>query len=768
MSRLTSILKMKIQIKSEEGIFMDVMMTLTLRQLKKRKRRTFGIMLGIASVSLFLTMVSLFIHSYFEELYQLQLEPNYVKPLIAAASVVLAVILSSLTLFVYHVLSLSSTESIRQLGILGSVGATPQQRGRISLYESLIFCVVSIPAGVCLGILISDLLFPFPIKISWKILGCLLGTETIVILMTGLIQAFFSSRKSIISLLSNRTEKRDLNNRSRVPQFLSRYLSFEGQLAIKNVYFFKKRYLAIGITFIISIILLLDGFIYLNYIDGSYAPKDPRSFTYNDISIIEQTYVDGEKTVRPEKNWKDFAEEIISLDGVEEAVIKEEINLGSVLFDSQNIKTEMDRFTTFESIGKYENPVVLNGNNKETRQGYYMNLSVTGMDDKAFNKYLNQVTDENTMDLDSVAIPVIIDDTALIRQGGKSEYKGIFNLKNGDVFSVYGDKDRTHFGADSSVNKVVEFVKYPFQVLAVTDELPSCYGHFDKLSSSPNEIHFYTSQSGLERLYKHYAQSTLEELALDASRSVSITVKSDMKLPTRIIFPAVIQNKGGNEYFNVYKLESEYLDNPKSAQNLLKSVKKRNADVQIIEEEIREIGRDNYGMTDGKSIDYRDEDYYKQMDYYIDSYLTHVEIALTDTFPLLRRILVYTLFLFLTIIGVFQMGKTIFVSVNMRRGEFAVLLSLGMEKRKILKMICIENIATLIFSYLIGEIISTVGGMILFQVWTKTQALEIIFPYKLLIWEMEFLILLIIFSILVSIWSIRKLNVADLLKADML
>lgn len=92
-------------------------------------------------------------------------------------------------------------------------------------------------------------------------------------------------------------------------------------------------------------------------------------------------------------------------------------------------------------------------------------------------------------------------------------------------------------------------------------------------------------------------------------------------------------------------------------------------------------------MTDGKSIDYRDEDYYKQMDYYIDSYLTHVEIALTDTFPLLRRILVYTLFLFLTIIGVFQMGKTIFVSVNMRRGEFAVLLSLGMEKRKILKMI---------------------------------------------------------------------------------
>lgn len=214
---------------------MDVMMTLTLRQLKRRKRRTFGVMLGIASVSLFLTMVSLFIHSYFEELYQLQLEADYVKPLIAAASVVLAVILSSLTLFVYHVLSLSSTENIRQLGMLGSVGATPQQRGKIPLYEALIFCVVSIPAGVCLGILISDLLIPFPIKISWKTLGCLLGAEVIVILMTGLTQAFSSSRKSIISLLSNRTEKRNLNHRLGVPQFLIRHLSFEGQLAIQEI-----------------------------------------------------------------------------------------------------------------------------------------------------------------------------------------------------------------------------------------------------------------------------------------------------------------------------------------------------------------------------------------------------------------------------------------------------------------------------------------------------------------------------------------------------
>lgn len=114
------------------------------------------------------------------------------------------------------------------------------------------------------------------------------------------------------------------------------------------------------------------------------------------------------------------------------------------------------------------------------------------------------------------------------------------------------------------------------------------------------------------------------------------------------------------------------------------------------------------------------------------------------------------------------MGKTIFVSVNMRRGEFAVLLSLGMEKRKILKMICMENIVTLIFAYLIGGIISTACGMILFQAWTKVQALETVFPYKLLIWEMGFLILLIVFSILVSIWSIRKLDIADLLKEDVL
>ena len=163
-----------------------------------------------------------------------------IKKLILAAALMLAVILAVLTFFIYHMLSLSAADKIRHLGILGSVGATPFQRGKLEFYEAVILSILGLPTGLIVGIMISYRVFSFSVEISWGMLLGVLAFEMLVVIITGLIHTFFSVRGNLLQLILNRTEKRDLKGACCLPKGLQRVLSPEIQLAVKNIYFFKK------------------------------------------------------------------------------------------------------------------------------------------------------------------------------------------------------------------------------------------------------------------------------------------------------------------------------------------------------------------------------------------------------------------------------------------------------------------------------------------------------------------------------------------------
>lgn len=156
----------------------------------------------------------------------------------------------------------------------------------------------------------------------------------------------------------------------------------------------------------------------------------------------------------------------------------------------------------------------------------------------------------------------------------------------------------------------------------------------------------------------------------------------------------------------------------------------------------------------------------KFLDYTVISYPGWIISILTDPFPVFRQLFAYTLFIFIAMIGAFQMIQMIVSAVYMRKREFAVMLSLGMGRSKIQKMVCMESLICLFSSFVIGCAASIGIGHLMFGRWSKTQSLEIIFPYQLLGVEFLFLLILIVLTICVSMRSIRKIQVMDILKGE--
>lgn len=745
---------------------MDIIWKLTIRELKQKKKRTFSVLFGISASSFLLTAAVIFIHSMIQKMSGLHAIGEDSQKLVVGAGVLMAAILASLTLFIYHILSVSAVEKIRQLGILGSVGATPFQRARLMLLETLILSVIGLPIGLLSGILFSWLTFPFVVVVSWNTLFLLLVFEALVIMITGLIHAYSSLKGNVIQLLLNRTEKRKINKNWKAPKWVGKYFGVEGELAAKNIYFFRRRYGIIAVSFIVSMILVLDGSIYLNYLDGKYEPKDPCIKNYADIVL--------EKTGPKDENWMLFTEEVSRMKEIEEVVKMEELKLGDVLFQKSEIKEDFHTFTSYSSAsGAYDNPVVLNSNNKDKQEGYYMGLTLIGMDDAAFSRYQKQLGAANeTYNIQS-GIPVIIHDMVFMRKDNETKYGQIFDLKEGQTFSVSADRNGSSFGAHYSANQIEEFSEYQFQTVAVTDELPSCYNIISEQMRDSNEIFFFTPQSFLDEFLQtnkaSKATETRNHLQVSEEREgwmntkfLCLKVKNDVKLPPQIISKKIIT--GTDFWRSEFKLNDEYL-NTRKGDELRKLIKRYSKQISIVTENIANIS-EKYDLTNPYDIDINDEQWYEKSDYTFNHYPGWIEVTLSDPQPALRHLFTYTLLVFLMIIGIFQMIKMMISTTNIRRREFAVMLSLGMEPVCIRKIVCMESIFCLLLSYIIGSISSIAVGFYLFRHWTQTQALEIHFPYILLVLEFLFLIFLIVLMLCISVKAVKKIKIADLLKDD--
>ena len=154
------------------------------------------------------------------------------------------------------------------------------------------------------------------------------------------------------------------------------------------------------------------------------------------------------------------------------------------------------------------------------------------------------------------------------------------------------------------------------------------------------------------------------------------------------------------------------------------------------------------------------------VDYTYSSYPSHILGALSEPFPLLRHLFTYGVLIFMTVISVFQMIKIITSSVQMRRREFAVLLSVGMNRRQIAKMLYTENLICTACAYVFGLAASVLLALVLFLSWGKEQAVELIFPYQIVLMETVVFLVLILISVYLSVRNVKKIQLIDIIKEE--
>lgn len=705
---------------------------------------------GILAASIMITMAAIFINSYLDILNHAEISAEDIAPLLTAAAVTMAVLLAALVIFLYNMLSLSVQERIRYLGMLGSVGATPFQRGNLSLLEAALLGIAGIPAGIFAGCLFSVLLFPFQVIISWKILLLILSCEFISVLFTGMLQAVLSSRGTVIELLKSRTDKRNFKKQVSVPGWLMARFGIEGHLAFKNILFFKRRYLAIGISFIISMILFLNGYVCMNYLDGYYTVQDRSRKEFADITVMAEEFQNNRIS---DRDWNRFTSDIVSLPGVESFTRQEKVDFNGILLDEETIRPDMSGgFNVYELAGYYTNPVTIYDKENNKRKGFCMNLTLIGMDEDSFQRYLEKSGISEDVRSENGMPPVLILDHPLAENDRGIKYQHILNEELKGKLTVISDTDRNMTGFSPDYNPVSSFQELSFDVLGVTSEFPSDYDINDSAINESNTLYFYTTARAFETFIKENHVLREDERS---TRSLFLKIKSSVPDVTDNLLNPVTTHLG-NTYTRSLKLTASSLQ-LMTDDTLQQNIRIRSDESGEMQRKIRKAG-EKYGLSDGFDSD--------TVDYTMSSYSAAVEGALADPVPLLRHLFLYGILIFLSIISIFQMLKMTFASVQMRRREFAVFLSLGMNRRQIGKMVFWENAACNILSFAAGLISSISITVILFKTWEKEQAVEVIFPYHIILWELIVLILLLAVSLAASAGSVRKVNLIDVIKDD--
>ena len=140
---------------------MGIIEKLTFRYMKKNKKRTKTIILGIAGTMMLLTVVNIFANTfmlilqekisskegnYYAGLHNFTME-DYEKLIL-----LLLVLMGSIV--IYNGYAISVFEKLKYLGSIGSIGASKWQKARIVYLEGLIEGMIGVPTGIIMGVVL--------------------------------------------------------------------------------------------------------------------------------------------------------------------------------------------------------------------------------------------------------------------------------------------------------------------------------------------------------------------------------------------------------------------------------------------------------------------------------------------------------------------------------------------------------------------------------------------------------------------------------------
>ena len=185
---------------------------------------------------------------------------------------------------IYSAFSISVSERTKQFGLLASVGATKRQIRRMVWQESLIVSVIGIPVGIVVGIagigitllLLGDRLdslMDSPYRLSLSVSWQTIGLAAVIALFTVLVSALIpSARATRINAIDAIRQSRDVTTRGKdvkAGRVFYRLFGLEGMLGKKYFSRSRKKYRNTVISLAFSVVLFITASTYASYLSHS-------------------------------------------------------------------------------------------------------------------------------------------------------------------------------------------------------------------------------------------------------------------------------------------------------------------------------------------------------------------------------------------------------------------------------------------------------------------------------------------------------------------
>ena len=232
---------------------------------------------------------------------------EFVFTLLAFCAIFVILLLADM--LIYNSFSTSSSERVRAIGLLKSVGATRRQVRELLFYEAAYYSVIGIPIGIILGQISSAVLFSIlnnmaghaanyylakNINLSYRL--CLenvlipIGYAVLCILMAIFTPMRRMSKIAPIEALRANEVFSNHTRRKKSKGLAVKLLGFTGALSLKNYIRHRRRYRATVISIVTSILMIICANVLVNTVVGQFVTDTENE---NVITYIRACGTDG-------------------------------------------------------------------------------------------------------------------------------------------------------------------------------------------------------------------------------------------------------------------------------------------------------------------------------------------------------------------------------------------------------------------------------------------------------------------------------------------
>lgn len=382
---------------------------------------------------------------------------------------ILIIVVGSVSL-IYNSFAISLSERSKQFGMLSSVGATKKQKRNAVFYEGAIIGAIAIPIGIIAGIvglyitfrIVSPMLsssfefnVPLQLAISYEAIIVAIVVSAITIFISAYIPARRASKISAMDAIRQSRDIKVSKKKVKSSKLTRVFLGLEGDLASKNMKRNKKRYRALIISLVVSIVLFISVGSYVFYL-GNAARMYTEGLNY-DLYVYFS-----------DKSPTNILEDLKKVEGVESGTEVSDLSVGFLIDDKE-----------FQSMVTKEYLEVMRDMYKDwgwsdeqieeqmAQSGQY--VTFYALDDASYEAYANEIG------ISQDKLPGNNQIAGIVINHHKSEYN--YQIKEAQVVDTkVGDEWNINypisFMEEEGSGEIVESTTISLTIQGITDKLP--------------------------------------------------------------------------------------------------------------------------------------------------------------------------------------------------------------------------------------------------------------------------------------------------------